>query len=137
MTENTREPFGDPTTAPYWEAAQTRRFVLQKCDDCGHFQFYPRPFCLECESRSVSWKDASGTGKVYSMSEVHMSPSPDIEAPYIVAMVELDEGPRFMTNIVNGPCEIDDRVQLVWRERDGKPPVPDFESLGPAGNGTR
>ncbi len=134
MTEKAKEPFGDPTTVPYWEAAKRHQLVLQHCDDCGHFQFYPRPFCLKCESRSVSWKEAAGTGTVYSLSEVHMAPTPDIEAPYIIAMVELDEGPKFMTNIVNGRCAIGDKVRLVWRPRDGKPPVPDFEPVKATGS---
>ena len=127
MSKAARETWGDPTTAAFWEAAREHRLVLQRCADCGHWQFYPRPFCLECGSSALSWQEASGRGRVYSSSETHMAPSPDIETPYVVAVVELDEGPKLMTNIVNGRCRIGDRVRVRWREREEGPPIPDFE----------
>ena len=115
------EEFGDPTTHQFWAAAARRELIIQHCGACDEHQFYPRPFCLACGSNELDWAEAKGTGTVYSLSEVHMSPSPEFEAPYIIAIVELDEGPRFMTNIVNGRCEIGDRVRLAWRDRDGSP----------------
>ena len=99
MTEDNKEPFGDPTTAPFWAAAADHRLVLQHCDDCGHTQFYPRPFCLACESTALSWKEAGGNATVYSMSEVHLAPSPDVEVPYTAAMVELDEGLKRLAKV--------------------------------------
>jgi uncharacterized OB-fold protein len=129
VTDSQDETFGDPTTAPFWEAAESHRLVVQRCRDCGHHQFYPRPFCLACESKAVGWHEVSGRGTVYSMSEVHMAPAPEIETPYVIAIVELDEGPKFMTNIVNGPCEIGSKVRVAWRDREGKPPVADFEPV--------
>ena len=127
------EDFGDPTTHQFWAAAARRELILQQCADCRTCQFYPRPYCLSCGSSELTWVEAKGGGTVYSLSEVHMAPSPEIETPYLVAIVELDEGPRFMTNIVNGRCGIGDRVRLLWRDRDGKPPVPVFEPAGGAG----
>lgn len=127
-----QEDFGDPTTYRFWAAAARRELVIQQCADCGAHQFYPRPFCLACGSKVLDWSEAKGTGTVYSLSEVHMSPAPELETPYVVAIVELDEGPRLMTNIVNGRCGIGDRVRLSWRDRSGKPPVPVFEPAGDA-----
>ena len=58
---------------------------------------------------------------------MRIPPSPEFEVPYLVAIVELAEGPKLMTNIVNGPCAIGDRVRVAWGERDGFPPLPFFE----------
>ena len=120
---------GDPLTAPFWEAARRGDLLIQKCTACGRHQFYPRPFCLACSSYEVTWVVARGSGEVYSQTEVHMQASPEFEPPYVVAIVQLDEGPKFMTNIVNGRCDIGDKVKVVWRARGAKPPIPLFEPM--------
>jgi uncharacterized OB-fold protein len=125
--------FGDPTTAPFWAAAERRALIVQKCHGCAAHQFYPRPFCLACGSDRLAWVEASGRGTIYAMTTVHMQASPEFEPPYVVAIVELDEGPKMMTNIVNGSGRIGDHVRVVWKERPGKPPVPNFEPM--AGEG--
>ena len=120
-------PYGDPVNAPFWEATCEHRLLFQQCDDCGHRQFYGRPFCLKCQSDALRWRQASGRGRVYSATCIHVSWIDDFEAPYFVALVDLDEGPRLLTNIVNGPAGIGDPVRLRWRERSGAPPIPVFE----------
>jgi uncharacterized OB-fold protein len=122
--------YGDPLTAPFWEAAARREFVVQRCQTCGRHQFYPRPYCLACQSDGVVWVAAKGHGTVYSMTTVHLAVAPELTPPYIVAIVELDEGPRVMTNIVGGPCRIGDRVRVDWQERRGAPPLPVFRPVG-------
>ena len=117
----------DPTHLPFWEAAARRELVVQECGSCGHKQFYGRPFCLSCEADAVRWVAVSGNGTVYSATRVWRSWVADFEPPYTVAIVELDEGPRLVTNIVNGEARIGARVRLAWRERQGLPPVPVFE----------
>lgn len=117
-------------TAPFWEAAARRELIIQRCRACGAHQFYPRPFCLACDATDLVWVAAAGTGTVYSMTTVHMQVSPEFVPPYIVAIVQLDEGPRLMTNIVERACTIGDRVQVTWRERAGAPPLPVFRPLG-------
>ena len=119
--------YGDPTTAPFWEGARQHRLLIQKCGSCGGYQFYPRPFCIKCNADDVDWVEATGIGAVYSLSTVHIPPSPDFEVPYVVAIVQLEEGPKLMTNIVNGPCSIGDSVRVVWQPRAGTPPLPMFE----------
>ena len=118
--------FGDPVTAPFWEAAARRELVLQRCSACGAFQFYPRPFCLACDATALEWVPAAGGGTVYAATTVHMRVDPALEPPYVVAVVELDEGPRLTTNIVGGTAPIGARVRLAWRERDDAPPLPVF-----------
>ena len=120
-------PFGDPTHAPFWDAARRKTLVIQNCEACGQYQFYGRPFCLHCQSDLVVWKEALGIATVYSITSVRKSWVPGFEPPYSVAVVELAEGPRMMTNIVNGTARIGDRVRVTWRERGGLPPVPVFE----------
>ncbi len=121
------DDFGDPTTQPFWAAARQHRLLLQRCGGCGRHQFYPRPFCLDCGSHALAWVEATGKGTVYSQSQVLTPPAPGIAVPYTVALVELAEGPRFMTNLVNGETAIGDPVRVVWQKRDGSPPLPLFE----------
>lgn len=120
---------GDALTAPFWEAAIRGELAIQRCRACGTHQFYPRPFCLACDSTEMMWVTAAGTGTVYSMTTVRIQVSPELEPPYIVAIVQLDEGPRLMTNIVDGICRIGDRVQVAWRERADAPPLPVFRPV--------
>ncbi|MGQ0548534.1 MAG: Zn-ribbon domain-containing OB-fold protein [Armatimonadota bacterium] len=129
--------YGDALTAPFWEAAARHELIIQRCQTCGMHQFYPRPFCLACESNDVLWVSAAGTGTVYSMTTVRMHVSPELVPPYIVAIVELDEGPRLMANIVEGICRIGDRVQVTWRERAGAPPLHVFRPAAGESEGGR
>jgi uncharacterized OB-fold protein len=119
----------DPLMAPYWEAATEHRLIVQKCADCGQHQFYPRPFCLQCQSDDVIWVEAAGTGTVYSRTTTHIAVLPDLPPPYVVALVELDEGPRLVTNIVDGDAAIGERVVLSWRDRADGPPLPVFRPI--------
>lgn len=113
-------------TEPFWQACLERRLVVQKCTSCGAHQFYPRPFCLTCESESLDWVDVKGTGTVYSLTTVRMAVVDALPPPYLLALVDLEEGPRLLTNIVGGDVKIGDEVMLDWRARDGLPPVPVF-----------
>lgn len=129
MTDQVRkeqQPYGDPTTYEFWDAAQEGRFLIQRCTTCGAHQFYPRPFCLTCGRQDVTWVEAAGTGVVYAMTTVRIPVSKHFDPPYVVAVVELDEGPRVLTNIVGHECAIGDRVQLDWLDRAEEPPLPVF-----------
>ena len=129
MTEQT-VPYGDALTRPFWEAAREHRLILQRCTACGRYQFYPRPFCLECQSGELEWVEASGHGVVYSVTTVRMNVLPELEPPYQVAIVELEEGPRMLGGIVGGEARIGDRVEICWREREDLPPLPMFAAQG-------
>lgn len=129
MTEFDWQADGDPTHRPFWEAATRRTLLIQQCADCDQYQFYARPFCIRCESDAILWSTACGTATVYSVTTVRKQWVPGFTPPYSVAIVELDEGPRLLTNIINGDASIGDRVRVVWRERTGLPPVPVFEPL--------
>jgi len=121
-------PYGDALMAPFWEGASKRELRVQRCLGCGEHQFYPRPFCLACGSGSLTWIVSSGRATVYSLTTVRRAIAPEWTPPYVVALVDLDEGPRLTTVIVGEkPASIGDRVRLAWREREGLPPLPVFE----------
>lgn len=94
-------PYQD--TEAYWAAAREHRFVIQRCKTCGEHQFYPRGVCSHCLSSDLEWMDASGRGTVYSYSVNYRAPHPGFadDLPFVLAIVELEEGPRMMTNIVD------------------------------------
>ena len=77
----------------------------------------------------MEWVASKGTGTVYSLTTVNVPVIPELEPPYTVALVQLDEGPRMTTNIVGGVCGIGDRVRVVWRDRPEMPPLPVFEPI--------
>jgi uncharacterized OB-fold protein len=130
MSESSSESFGDPTTASFWAAARERRLTVQRCRACGHHQFYPRPHCLSCESADLDWVGVKGTGRIYSMTTTQVQVYPEMVPPYVVALVDLSEGPRLLTNIVGAACRIGDEVRVTWRERKDAPPLPVFERAG-------
>lgn len=97
----------EPDSATYLEALKEGRLVVQRCDSCAHHQLYGRALCTNCGA-DVEWVDASGLGTVYSWTVIrqnHSRPWSEM-LPYVVALVDLDEGPRLMTNIVG--CEPED-----------------------------
>jgi uncharacterized OB-fold protein len=95
-------PAPTPETKHFWEGTKAGELRLQRCDDCRHTYFPPRPFCPKCASRKVSVVKAGGKAKLFSYV-IHHRPAPGFTPPYAIAVVELDEGPRMMTNIVGCP----------------------------------
>lgn len=98
-------PRPTPLSAPFWEGTRTGELRLQQCDDCGAWRWTPQILCTNCHSAAYAWKATSGRGKVYSFTTVHRPPTPAFAAPYVIAVVELDEGPLMLTQIVEVPPE--------------------------------
>jgi uncharacterized OB-fold protein len=124
-------PIPDPESAPFWAATLEGRLVLQRCSACGHAQLYARPHCLVCRG-PVVWEDASGTGTVYSYTVIRQNPSRSFRhlIPFVVALVDLDEGPRVMTNIVGAAAEevrIGDQVKVRFEPVSDQASLPLFE----------
>ena len=116
------DPYGDPLTQPFWQAAREGRLLIQHCGSCGRYQFYPRPYCIRCDG-AVTWVESRGTAVVYSRTEVYAE-VPGFTPPYVVGVVQLDEGPRFTTHLVGDRTAIGDHVRVDWRPRaDGLPPL--------------
>jgi uncharacterized protein len=102
-------PYQSPDNKEFWAATAEGRLLLRRCDDCRSFIWYPRPFCPTCGGLRTSWAEASGRGTVYTFTVVHRSVVPGYReaVPYVVGYVELAEGPRVMTNIVDvDPAEV-------------------------------
>ena len=96
-------PQPTPETQPFWDGCKVGELRLQRCADCRHSYFPPRPFCPACGSRSVETYAASGKASLHSYVINHR-PRPDMgSAPHSIAVVALAEGPRMMTNIVGCP----------------------------------
>ena len=95
-------PQPTPETQHFWDGTKANELLLQRCEACSKVYFPPRPFCPVCASRKVSVTKASGKGILYSYV-IHHRPVPGFTPPYAIAVVELAEGPRMMTNIVNCP----------------------------------
>ncbi len=108
------KPLPDPdgTERPFYEAAAEGRLLYQECAACGHRQFYPRPVCTAC-GETPTWAEASGRGQIYTFTVVrqfHASPFKD-ELPYVVAMIELDEGVKMFGGVTDCAPE-DARIGL-------------------------
>jgi uncharacterized OB-fold protein len=101
-------PSPTPISQPFWDAAKQHRLSLQQCQSCKGYIFYPRPICSHCGSADLKWTDVSGRATLYSFT-VARRPTmrafePDV--PYVIAIVDLEEGPRMTSNIVE--CSIED-----------------------------
>ena len=131
-TAPTEPGYGDALSRPYWAAAAEGRLVVQRCEACGAHQFYPRPFCLACQEE-VEWVETSGRGEIYSLTINHLKLDPELQPPYYVALVRLEEGPVLLTRIVDAAGEpmsagatIGDPVVVAWHPRADAPPLPVF-----------
>ena len=93
-------PKPDHVNAEYWQAAADGRLLIQECPSCGHRQWYPRALCTACAG-DPEWLECSGSGTVYTFTIIRqfgMKPFRD-ELPYVIAMIDLEEGPRIMGDI--------------------------------------
>jgi uncharacterized OB-fold protein len=115
MVEKPTPPI-DPWTEPYWTAIHKGELLLQFCPDCQKYIFYPRRYCPTCFSEQVTWVQASGRGKVYAFTIVqNNAPSAFTEEmPFVIAIVNLEEGVRMMTNLVDcDPAAIYSEMPVV------------------------
>ena len=106
MTEYAKPlPQPDPITKPFWDSVKAHAMRIQRCDTCGRFVFFPRALCPYCFSAALEWTPVSGRGVVHAFTIPHRHPLPAFQAelPYVVAIVELEEGARMMTNLVDVP----------------------------------
>jgi uncharacterized OB-fold protein len=123
-----------PVTAaskPYWEGIRQHRLLVQQCQHCGTTFFYPRARCPACLHGELDWVELSGRGRVYSCTVVRQPAHPAFvdEVPYVYAIVELDEGIRMPTNIVDCDPESvapDDIVEVVFVDVDDELTLPMF-----------
>ena len=108
-----------PETEPFWAGATDGRLLLSECQDCDLVYHYPRALCPDCFSEDIEWLAADGEGEVYSYSITRtMIGWPEEDLPLVVAYVELDEGPRLMTNVDADPDTVDVGTRVTVRFED-------------------
>jgi uncharacterized OB-fold protein len=133
MAETKRaRPVPTPETQHFWDGTRAGELRLQKCDDCSKTYFPPRPFCPGCGSRKVSIFKASGRGTLYSYVINHRPAAPGFTPPYAIAVVELAEGPRMMSNIVDCPqtpeaLVLDMKLEATFEKLDDTITLPMFK----------
>lgn len=123
-------PLPTPETAEYWQGTKVGELRLQRCKQCAHIYFPPRPFCAECSSRDVETFIASGKASLYSYV-ISYRPAPGFTPPYAIAVVQLAEGPRMMTNIMDcdqtpDALQLDMALQVRFLELSSQISLPVF-----------
>ena len=135
-----RKPLPAITTEaqPFWDAAAQNKLVMQHCKDCGAWVWTPRPLCNECGSEHVEWTPMSGKGEIYSFTVIRQvvgraaSKAFEPDIPYVVAWVDLAEGPRMITNVVG--CSVDQvklgmKVSVVFEQASKDVWLPKFKPV--------
>ena len=124
-------PTPDNVSLPFWAATREGKLLIKRCASCGRAHWYPRPFCPHCWSERVSWEEASGRATLYTWSVVYQNDLPPFPArvPYVAAVVDLEEGPRMMTNVVD--CNFEDLavgmpLEVTFREETEEITLPLF-----------
>ncbi len=132
---NMQKPLPEPTpeTQEFWDGMKRHELRIQRCNACNRGYLYPRPFCPRpgCHSRDVEWITASGKGSLATYVIAHRG-HPAFEAPYIIAVVELEEGGQLMTNIVGvddptpEKLPVDAPVEIVFEDVNDQVTLPKF-----------
>jgi uncharacterized OB-fold protein len=124
-------PSPDNDTQEFWDGARRHQLLIQRCGACGDAFFYPRPFCPKCWSDDVATEEATGDATLYTWSVVHVNDLPPFHerVPYVAAIVDLVEGPRMMTNVVDcdaGDLEVGMALRVSYRELTPEVTIPVF-----------
>lgn len=124
-------PVIETHTKAYWDACRDGKLLIQNCQKCGNLQFYPRTVCINCLSEELGWVRASGKGTVYAFSTIHQAPTPAYagDIPYSFAIIDLEEGVRMTSNVID--CKPEDvkvgmAVEVVFRSHSPEIAVPYF-----------
>jgi uncharacterized OB-fold protein len=123
-----------PEAKPYWDGLKQGKLMIPKCGDCGVPFFYPRVVCPNCSSRSIGWIQASGQGKLHAFGIAHQSfnKAYKVPPPFVLAMIELDEGPRMLSNLINvhpdpKTVKCDMPVEIVFQKLTDDVTIPLFQ----------
>ena len=131
-------PAVNPETKPFWDATAEGRLLLKRCLDCGSVIWYPRAICPQCASLRTEWFEAAGRGCIYSYTVNHRGEGAyQGSPPFVLAYVELAEGPRVMTNIVGAQesdLDVGLPVELVFHDTGDGAALPRFQAVVPRGD---
>ena len=125
MSNNKPMPVPTEISAPFWEGLKAERLLIQQCNQCSHWVFYPRRHCPQCLAHELTWREVNGEATLYSFTVTRIATLPDFadEMPQILAVVELDQGVRINTNLVGldeSEVKVGMRLQPVFAEVDAK-----------------
>ena len=119
----------------WWEGCRNDELLVQKCSQCGAYQFYPRVICTSCMGSELEWAKATGNGTVltYTIVRLPVSPAYAADVPYVIALIELDEGPKMMS-VVEG-CDPEEvvtgmPVEVIFDEWSEEITMPKFRPAG-------
>lgn len=131
MESQLPQPVANGDSLPYWQGARERKLLIRRCKACGELHFMPRHLCPSCWSDQLEWVQAKGTGSVHSFTVIRRASDPAFASrvPYVVALIDLDEGPRMMANVLGDDAmsvAIGDRVQVTFEDRGDGAMVPQF-----------
>lgn len=125
-------PTGTPDSRFFWDAIAEHRLVIQRCGDCGALRHPPRPMCPRCNSLARDTIEASGRGEVFSFVMPQHPQYPWIEYPYVVVLVDLEEGVRLVSNlsdIAPDDVEIGMAVEVFFEHFDDGLVLPQFRPV--------
>ncbi len=132
-------PVPGPEDAPFWESCREHELRLQRCDDCGTFRYHPRARCPQCRSAHATWTAVRGTGTVASFTICYPPVLPAFadRAPYNAVVVQLDEGPFMVSNLVdidNDAIEVGLPVEVTFVDLDDDLTLPQFRVVEAVGS---
>lgn len=136
------KPLPVPTaeTRAFWDGCRRGELLYQSCRKCRHAQFYPRQLCTRCLSHEVEWRNSNGTGAIFTVTTVNRPTTAAFkdDVPYVIALVDLDEGFRMMLNVLGDDrlnARIGDRVRIGFEERPGGVTLPFAQLISDATTG--
>ena len=124
-----------PVTQPFWDAAARGKLVMQRCADCRSWVWCPRPACVECGGGNLAWSPLSGRGEVFAFTVIREVVGQALlgfagDIPYVTAWIDLEEGPRICSNVVQcpvGEVAIGMAVEVVFEEAGPGVALPKFK----------
>jgi uncharacterized protein len=123
---------------PFWEGAAKQKLLMQRCLECSAYIWTPRPSCFECGSENTQWQELSGCGEVYSFTVIRQvvgraaSQAFEQDIPYVIAWIDLDEGPRMITNVIGCPVEnvkLGMKVSVIFEQQSPDIWLPKFKPV--------
>lgn len=134
MDSTLPKPISNADSQPYWQGARENKLLIRKCNACGQVHFMPRHVCPTCWSDDLQWIEASGKGTVHSYTIIRRASDPRFThlVPYVVVLVDLQEGPRMMANVLGENAlktKIGDALTLVFEDRGDGDQLPQFQRV--------
>jgi uncharacterized protein len=137
---NLQKPLPTITTEakPFWDGAANNKLLMQRCLDCRNYVWTPRPGCFQCGSEDLAWQELSGKGEVYSFTVIRQvvgraaSQAFEKDIPYVIAWIDLNEGPRMISNVVGCPVEdvkLGMKVSVIFDQQSPEVWLPKFKPV--------